>query len=129
MDSWPTLSDVHISDAKDSHPNTASAPRMQTTEPEPPFNGDQLLQMLSSTQNQMENQQTKMIRLRELAAREIEAATYVQTRLLKHIRAQRGSRSSPTAGRNVWALLLQHAYMDHSLYQKLEARLIGDLRR
>jgi len=46
MDRPPTLSDVHISDAEDSHPNTASSLRMQTTEPEAPLNSDQLLQML-----------------------------------------------------------------------------------
>ena len=40
-----------------------------------------------------------MIRLREVAAREKEAATRVQTRLLKQIGAQRGSRSSPIAGK------------------------------
>ena len=69
-DRRPTLSDIHISDAKDSHPNTASPLKMQTAEPEPPLNGDQLLQMISSMQKQMENQQMKMIRLRKIAARE-----------------------------------------------------------
>ena len=48
-----TLSDVHISNAEDSHPNATSPLRMQTTEPEPPLNDDQLLQVLSSIQKQM----------------------------------------------------------------------------
>jgi len=81
-DRRPTLSDVHIFDAEDSHPNTMSPLRMQTIKPEPPLNGDQLLQMLSSIQKQMENQQTEMICLREVAAREKVVATRVQTWLL-----------------------------------------------
>ena len=44
----PTLSDVYISYAKDSHPTAVSPLRGQTTEPAPPLNGDQLLQILSS---------------------------------------------------------------------------------
>ena len=99
-DRRPTLSDSHISHAEDSHPNTTSPFKMQPSEPEPLLNGDQLFQMLSSMQKQMENQQTKMIRSRDVVAREKEAATCVQIRLLKQIRVQRGSRSSPTARRN-----------------------------
>jgi len=49
-DRHPTLSDIHISDTEDSHPNTASPLTMQTAEPEPLLNGNQLLQMLSSKQ-------------------------------------------------------------------------------
>jgi len=41
-----------------------------------------------------------MIHLSEVASREKEAITHVQTRLLKQIGVQRESRSSPTAGRN-----------------------------
>ena len=44
--------------------------------------------MLFSMRKQMENQQAEMIRLDEVAAREKEAATRVQTRLLKQIRVQ-----------------------------------------
>jgi len=55
MDSPPTLSDVNISNAEDSHPNIASPLRMQSAEPELLLNDDQLLQMLSSMQKQMEN--------------------------------------------------------------------------
>ena len=90
-DRRPTLSDVHIFDAEDSHPNTMSPLRMQTIKPEPPLNGDQLLQMLYSMQKQIENQQREMIYLREVIAREKEIATYVQTWLLKQIEAQQGS--------------------------------------
>ena len=78
-----TLSDVHISDTEDSHPNTASPLKKQTAELEPPLNGGQLLRMFSPLRKQMKNQQTEMIRLREVTAREKEAATRVQTRLLK----------------------------------------------
>jgi len=39
--------------------------------------------MLSSMRKQMENQQTEMIWLHEVTAREKEAAARVQTRLLK----------------------------------------------
>ena len=48
----------------------------------------------------MKNQQTEIIWLREVAAREKEAATRVQTRLLKSIETQWKSQSTPTAGRN-----------------------------
>ena len=44
----PTLSEVHILDAEDSHPTVVSLLRRQTAEPAPPLNEDQLLQMLSS---------------------------------------------------------------------------------
>ena len=90
MNCRPTLSDVYISDAKDSHPTVVSPLRMQTIEPAPPLNKKQLLQMLSSMRKQLENQRTVMIRLREVAAREKEATTRVQTCLLKQIRVQRG---------------------------------------
>ena len=56
---------------------------MQTTELEPPLKGNQLIQMLSSMRKQMENQQTEMIHLCEIAAREKEAVTCVHTWLLK----------------------------------------------
>jgi len=45
-DRRPNLSDVHISDTEDFHPNTASPLKMQTIEPKPLPNGDQFLQML-----------------------------------------------------------------------------------
>ena len=103
-DRRPNLSDVHISDTEDSHSNTTLPLGIQTTEPKPPLNGDQLLKMLSTMQIQMENQHTEMIRLREVNAREKEVATCVQTRLLKQIGTQRKSQSTPTAGRNERAL-------------------------
>ena len=74
MNCRPTLSDVYISEAKDSHPNTVSPLRKQIVEPEPPLNVDQLLQMLSSMRKQMENQHTKMIHLRAVASYEKETA-------------------------------------------------------
>ena len=42
MDRRSNLSDVHIYDVEDSHPNTGSPLRicMQTAEPEPPLNDD-----------------------------------------------------------------------------------------
>jgi len=40
MNQRPILSDIHVSDAEDSHPNVASSLRKQTAEPEPPLNGD-----------------------------------------------------------------------------------------
>ena len=49
----------------------------QTAEFVPLSNEDQLLQMLFSMRNQLENQRTEMIRLREVATREKEAATRV----------------------------------------------------
>ena len=52
----PTLSDIHISDAEDSHPTAVLPLKRQTSEPKPPLNSDQLLQMLSFVQKQMENQ-------------------------------------------------------------------------
>ena len=55
MNRRPTLSDDHISNAKDSHPTAMSPLKRQTAEPEPPLNGNQLLQMLSSMQKQLEN--------------------------------------------------------------------------
>ena len=125
-DCRPTLADVHISDAEDSHPNTASPLKMQTAEPEPPLNDDQLLQKLSSMQEQMKNQQTEMIRLCEVTVREKETATCVQTQLFKQIRAQRGSRSSPTAGRNPRAPLRQRAHRNP--LTPLEARGASDRR-
>ena len=54
-DCRPTLADVHISDAEDSHPNITSPLKMQIIEPEPPLNDDQLLQKLSSMRVQMKN--------------------------------------------------------------------------
>ena len=84
-DRQPNLSDVHISDADNSHSNFAS-PRGHWTWT--PANGKQLLHMLSIMRKQMEDQQTEMIWLRETAAREKEATTLVQTQLLKQIRTQ-----------------------------------------
>ena len=81
-DRRPILSDVHISDVEDSHPKTAfhsGCRPMQTAEPEPPLNGDQLLQVLSSMRKQMENQQMEMIWLYEVVAREKEAAARILT--------------------------------------------------
>ena len=109
-DRWPNSSDIHIPDAEDSYPNTTSPLRMQSAEPEPPLNSDQLLQILFSIWKQMENQQTEMIWLREVAAREKEAATRVLTRLLKHIGAQQGSRSSPNAGKKCMGSPVANAY-------------------
>ena len=76
---------------------------MQTVEPEPPLNRDQLLQMLSLIWKQMENQQTEIIWLCEVAAREKEGTVCVQTRLLKQIGTQWVLRSFPIAGRNTRA--------------------------
>jgi len=42
--------------------------------------------MLSSMRKQLENQRTEMIHFHKVAAREKEAATRVQTHLLKQIR-------------------------------------------
>ena len=98
----PTLSDVHILDVEDFHPTAVSSLRRQTSEPAPPVYEDQLFQILSSMRKQLENQCTKMIRLREAAAHEKKATTCVHTCLLKQIGVQWGSRSSPTAGRNPW---------------------------
>jgi len=83
MDHRPTLSNVHISDAEDSYPNTTSPLRMQTTEPKPLLNGDQLLQMLSFMRKQMENQQTEIICLCEVTVYQKETTTCVQIWLLK----------------------------------------------
>ena len=47
-DRRPTLSEVYISDAEDSHPSTTLPHRKQTAEPKPPLNGGRLLQVLSS---------------------------------------------------------------------------------
>ena len=52
----PTLLDIHISDAKDFHPNTVLPLMKQTTKLEPSLNGDQLLKILSFMRKQMENQ-------------------------------------------------------------------------
>ena len=52
-DHRPNLSDVHISDTKDSHPNTVLPLGMQISELVPPLNGDQFLQILSSMRKQM----------------------------------------------------------------------------
>jgi len=57
----------------------------QTAEFVPLSNEDQLLQMLFSMRNQLENQRTEMIRLREVATCEKEVATRVQTCFLKQI--------------------------------------------
>ena len=56
--------------------------------------------MLSTLWKQMEDQQTEMIRLRVAAAREKDAATRVQTRLLKQIGTVRKSQFSPTTEGN-----------------------------
>ena len=56
-DCHPKLFDVRISDAGDSHSNAAPPRRTQATEPEPRLDGEQL-QMLSTMQEQMEDQQT-----------------------------------------------------------------------
>ena len=56
VDRRPNLADVHISDAENSHSNTASSLGMQTAEPQSPLDSDQLLQMLSTMRKQMENQ-------------------------------------------------------------------------
>ena len=48
----PTISDIHISDAEDSHPTVMSPLRRQTVKPAPPANEYELLQMLSSMQKQ-----------------------------------------------------------------------------
>jgi len=69
-DRRPNLSDIHIIDAEDSHSNLASPRGMQAAEPEPQHTSKQLLQMFFTLRKQMEDQQTKMIRLREAAARE-----------------------------------------------------------
>ena len=116
----PILSDVHISDAEDFHPTAVSPLRRQTVEIASLLNGDQLLQMLFSMREQLENQHTEMIRLCEVAAHEKEAATRVHTRLLKQIGVQRGSRLSPTTGRNPRAPLRQRAH--RNLLTPLEVR-------
>ena len=59
------LSNVYISDAEDSHSNSASSRGMQAAEPKPQLNDEQLLQMLFTMWKQIEDQQTKMIRHRE----------------------------------------------------------------
>ena len=46
-DRRPNLSDIHISNAEDSHSNVASPRGMQVAEPKPQLNSEQLLQMLS----------------------------------------------------------------------------------
>ena len=85
MSHRPTLSDVHISDAKESHPTVVSPLRRQTAEPAPPPNKDQLFQMLSSMSKQLENQRMEMIRLCKVAAYKKEAITHVQKHFLKQI--------------------------------------------
>ena len=72
---------------EDSHPIAVSPLSRQTVEPAPPPNKDQLLQMLSSMWKQMENHLTEIIHLRVVIVREKEAASRVQTRLLKQIGA------------------------------------------
>ena len=66
-DRWPNPSDVHISDAKDSHSNSASPWGMQAAEPKPQHTSEQLLHMLSTLRKQVEDQQTEMIQFRERA--------------------------------------------------------------
>ena len=67
-DHWPNLSDVHISNTSDSHSNTALPRGTQAAEPEHWPGGEQVLQMLFTLRKQMEDQQTEMIRLREVVA-------------------------------------------------------------
>ena len=127
MDCRPTLSDIHISDTEDYHPNTALPLKMQTAESEPPLNGDQLLQMLSSMRKQMENQQTDVIRLREVATLGKEAAT-----VSRHVCS---NRSEHNEGRDLLPLREEtrgppfaNAHTGiRSLHQKLKAHPIGDL--
>jgi len=69
-DGRPNLFDVYIPDAEDSHSNTVPPCGMQAAEPDPQPDSEQLLQMLFTPWKQMEDQQTEMIRLREVAARE-----------------------------------------------------------
>jgi len=100
----PNLFDVHIFNVDDSHSNSASPREMEAAEPEPQPNGEQVLQMTSIMRMQMKDQQIEMIRLREAAAREKEAATRVQTRLLKQIGTRWKSQSSLTAEENARTL-------------------------
>ena len=120
MDRQPTLSDVHISDAEDSHPNTASSLRMQTAKLEHPLNGFPPC----GSRWPME-----MILLCEVAVRKKEAATRVQTRLLKQIGTQPRSRSSSTARRNTQAPFANVYTGIRSFHRKLEVRPIVDLQR
>jgi len=99
-DCQANLSDIHISDARDSHSNTAPAYGMQVAEPEPQPNNKQLLQMLSTLRKQMEDQQTEMIRLHEAAAHKKDATTCVQIWLLKQIGTLWKSQSSPSTEEN-----------------------------
>jgi len=70
----------------------------------------------------MEDQQTEMIRLREAAAHEKDAATSVQTRLLKQVGALRKSQSSPTAEGKCADSHVTTAYHGiRAFHQKLEA--------
>jgi len=129
MDHRPTLSDVHVSDVEDSHPNTVSPLRKQSAKPEPLLSSDQLLQMLSSMWKQMENQQMEMIRLCEVAAvkrRQQPVSRHGFSNRSKH---NRGSRSSPTTERNPRAPFTNMHTRIRSLHRKFKAPLIGDLRR
>ena len=108
-DRQPNPSNIHNSSAEDSHSNFASPRQTQVAEPEPQYNSEQLLQMLSNMQKQMEDQQMKMIWLRETTALEKEAATRIQTQLLKQVGTLRKSQSSRSVeGRTRASLSPQH---------------------
>ena len=71
------LSDVHVRDDEDSHSSSASPQGVLVTESKPWHTSEQLLQMLSSLQKQMEDQQAEMIQLRERAAVEKDAVAHI----------------------------------------------------
>ena len=56
----PNLSDIHITDAEDSQSSSVSSQRVLTVVPEPRYTNEQLLQMLSSLQKQLEEQKMEM---------------------------------------------------------------------
>jgi len=82
-DHQTNLCDVHIHDNEDSNSSSATPRRVLAAVPEPQHTNKQLHQMLFNLKKHMEDQQAEMNQLREMATIKKDAATRIQTRLVK----------------------------------------------